>query len=356
MFELDTAHRADAEMERRAVDALERLELVRINGVYIDFRGSELSGRNWKPLGVEVRIYPDCVLLRWLRPDTIGWRPEIDDGYALNCGGFWHLSGDAAYFSTTLYDGDYFSIERITFLAELDPALSKMDRALATGVCAIRRCDGAVEHRSDVITFASPLLVQSTRSPFLIDPGVNKLILRLMSLKHDLDMPEVVRERVVRAVNEAERRQILLEKCHITFIRECECLVDESASVLLKFSLESIQEAAAAFGYAVGLAEAEAAVRSSARALVTNRSRGGKTTGSRKTEAAKIAWQDDVLKWAEMKDFREGKNWPRSKFAQEILFQFEGKVPGLKQIEKWLAKHAEAPNGPLRSRHKNRVS
>lgn len=115
---------------------------------------------------------------------------------------------------------------------------------------------------------------------------------------------------------------------------------------VLQSRLASIQDKAAAFGYALARAEAEVAARPAARAQRVRASKGGASRGKQKTAEAE-AWKADALEWAKGKDRNA---WSRSKLAQEIIFQFDGKTPTQKSVEDWLKNEAEQPYGPIRSR------
>ena len=82
------------------------------------------------------------------------------------------------------------------------------------------------------------------------------------------------------------------------------------------------------------------------------RSSGGTRRGQSMKEAA-AKWKADALPVA-MKFAKNRPGWTRSRIATEILQHFDWEKPNHRQIEIWLQKEAEAPNGPLPSRSRKR--
>lgn len=86
----------------------------------------------------------------------------------------------------------------------------------------------------------------------------------------------------------------------------------------------------------------------SARQVQAARETGGAKRGTQMTEAAE-KWKAKVLDYVVQQD-RAHPTWTRDRLATDVVFQFEGEVPGFKAVTDWLANEVEQPNGPIRSR------
>jgi hypothetical protein len=85
-----------------------------------------------------------------------------------------------------------------------------------------------------------------------------------------------------------------------------------------------------------------------AKGVKATRSAGGKAAGQEK-QAKAAEWKAKALPVAQ-KLVGSNPSWTRGKLAAEIVYHFDWKTPGSRQVENWLKDEAEAPRGPLPSR------
>ncbi|QBQ49522.1 hypothetical protein [Brevundimonas naejangsanensis] len=97
-----------------------------------------------------------------------------------------------------------------------------------------------------------------------------------------------------------------------------------------------------------GVLEEGQANSESAQQVQAARETGGAKRGEQMTAMAD-EWKAKIFPYATELD-RKNPKWTRDKLATDILFQFEGEVPGYKAVTDWLAAEVEQPNGPIRSR------
>lgn len=97
-----------------------------------------------------------------------------------------------------------------------------------------------------------------------------------------------------------------------------------------------------------GVLEEGQANSESARQVQAARETGGAKRGAQMTKSAG-KWKAKVLDYVIQQD-RAHPKWTRDQLAIDVLFQFEGELPGHKAVTDWLANEVEQPNGPIRSR------
>lgn len=97
-----------------------------------------------------------------------------------------------------------------------------------------------------------------------------------------------------------------------------------------------------------GLLEEGQAHFESAQQVQAAREIGGAKRGAQMTETAE-KWKAKVFDYVIQQD-RAHPKWTRDRLATDVVFQFEGEVPGYKAVTDWLANEVEQPNGPIRSR------
>lgn len=97
-----------------------------------------------------------------------------------------------------------------------------------------------------------------------------------------------------------------------------------------------------------GLLEEGQVYFESAQQVQAARETGGVKRGAQMTETAE-KWKATVIEYVVQQD-RAHPKWTRDRLATDVVFQFEGEVPGHKAVTDWLANEVEQPNGPIRSR------
>ena len=97
-----------------------------------------------------------------------------------------------------------------------------------------------------------------------------------------------------------------------------------------------------------GLLEEGQVYFESAQQVQAARESGGAKRGAQMAQSAE-KWKIKALDYVIQQDHAHPK-WTRDKLATEVLFKFDGEVPGHKAVTDWLASEVEQPNGPIRSR------
>jgi hypothetical protein len=314
---------------------------VKINGVTVDFRHHKLKPTGaWEVVGVNIDIASSGVWLGYAHPDGLAVRPHYVGARYERGQGVW------------LAEGDHATLDDIKVQDLPDTVLDPGIRKRASANLKVIRKDASTEALAVRVTLASPNLIDQGLAAEMLPSSIDILRQRLADLKRRLESSSGDDQGLSLArVSEAERCGMILTRSQ----RSIRISMDRNIKAAdLDQPVIASQNAAAAFGYALGLAESEAGPRKIARAKTKRDSKGGKGRGLQVQETAKT-WKAMALPVAQKLD-RQHPKWTRTKLAFEILHHFDWDHPGTATIEKWLKDEAEQPNGSLSSRARSSKS
>ena len=310
-----------------------------INGCEIDFRHPALSNEAWKVIGLCMTVHgnPSSYQGVWLgysHPDALGDWPRMSGGTPKPGPGL------------SLVHGDALSIEDVQIEESSDPTLNPIDRVRATASIIVRRQGKSGETLPVRLTYALPQAIVGPTAGRLLSADYANLIARFELLQSQAtqaheDVASILRERL----GEAGR--------HIERLRECIAEITRYTPTdiegrWLSAQIYMSQNAAASFGYALAIAEAEAGARHIAKRELGNRGKGGRSRAEQIQRAAQ-AWKERALP-VTIKLDRAHPKWTRSRLATEIAQHFDWETPSQATIVMWLKNEAEQPNGPVKSR------
>lgn len=311
-------------------------EDVLLNEIRVDFRHARLTpSHNWQALGLSARFNSDASEL-WIAWSPAAFKPsdEFEDDKAVKLEGVWLRLGDAL------------SIDEVTVANRNDPVLMEVDRLRASATVVIARADGTRERHFSRMSFVHPHMMESDQGLAVLSHWTLSYRLGELEKAYEID-PSGYDSKAVSALGTAKK---LFIKLHSAIAAALEPLAPTAVS------LQTLPHIAAAFGYAVGLAEAEFSVRREVRAGRRKRSEGGKAR-AKQQQALAEEWRAAALEIARDNDRGPGK-LTREALAMRILRALEKKsliaMPSRHSIVLWLQKEAEEPNGPLRSRRRRR--
>lgn len=315
--------------------AIESGEDVWLNGMRLDLRHPRLMPpQNWRAIGLCLKFNGDASSL-W-----IGWSSS---GRASNDRG---TAKDANEAGVWLSPGDILFVDQVVVENLGDPVLMEFDRARAEARVKIVRADGREEWAAAPIEFAYPLLMELESGLAVRSYWRLRRRLALLEDKHQRN-PSGYDAKALSALQIAKE---LFGELRLAVIEASKPLAPSAVSII------TISNLAAAFGYAVGLAEAEFSVRPIVRAGRRKRIEGGRAR-AKQQQALAEEWKAAALKIAKEND-RGPRMLTREALAMRILRALESKslvaMPSRHSIVIWLQNEAEEPNGPLRSRRRRR--
>jgi len=318
-------------MAQAAIDCGED---VRINDIRVDLRHPRLTPPGkWRAIGLSLMFSPDASSVRigWRSVDRVSSGDDEDQ----------RIDGLAA---VRLNPGDTLSIDDLVVENLRDPVLMEVDRRRAVADLVILRADGTKERAAIPMSFADPLLMELESG--LAVRSYWTLALRLAVLEERYqDNPGIYEARAFSSLHVARE---LFDELRPAVIAASKPLAPAAISVL------TIPHLAAAFGYAVGLAEAEFSARREVRAGRHKRAEGGRAR-AKQQQALADEWKAAALRIAIKNDLGP-RMLTREALAMRIVGSLENEslvtMPSRHSIVMWLQAEAEAPNGPLRSRRR----
>jgi len=309
-------------------------EDVSLNDIRIDLRHSRLMPpMRWQAVGLSFRLNSDASKV-W-----IGWKSAVepqsrkaDAESRSKLSGLWLKPGDAV------------TIDELAIEDVRDPVLMEADRTRAKARIMIFQANGTQVRPSPSMLFSDPLLMELEDGLAVRSYWV--LLARLGEL-----------EKIYKADKSAydQKAQSTLKIAQNIFI-ELHSAIAAASKSLAPSAIEflTIPHLAAAFGYAVSLAEAEFSVRREVRAGRRRRSEGGKARARGQKADAEV-WKRAALEVA-IKNDRGPGMLTREALAMRVVRVLEKKklkvMPSRYTVTAWLRQEAEQPNGPLRSRHR----
>jgi hypothetical protein len=319
----------------KAQTAIECGEDVRINDIRVDLRHPRLTPPGkWRAVGLSLKFSPDASSVRigWRSMDRVSSGDDDDE----------RITGLA---SVWLNPGDTLSIADLVVENLRDPVLMEADRRRAVADLVILHGDGTKERAAAPMSFADPLLMELDSGRAVHNYWRLELRLALLEEKYR-DNPGIYEAQALSSLHVARE---LFDELHPAVIAASKLLAPAAISVL------TIPHLAAAFGYAVGLAEAEFSARREVRAGRNKRAEGGRAR-AKQQQALADEWKAAALKIAKKYDLGP-RMLTREALAMRIVGALENEslvtMPSRHSIVIWLQAEAEAPNGPLRSRRRH---
>jgi hypothetical protein len=310
-------------------------EDVSLNDIKIDLRHSQLiPPMRWQAVGLSFRLNSDASKV-W-----IGWKSAVelqsrkaDAERRPKLSGLWLKPGDAL------------TIDELAIEDVRDPVLMKADRTRAKARIMILQANGTQVRPSASMLFSDPLLMEMEDGLAVRSYWV--LLARLGSLERIYKENKSAYEQKARSALKTAKK----------IFGELQSAIAASKSLApSEIEVLTIPHLAAAFGYAVGIAEAEFSVRREVRAGRRKRSEGGKVRAQQQKSRAD-AWKGVALRFARESD-RSPKMLSRERLAGRIERALDPEDlivrPSRSTIITWLRDEAEQPNGPLRSRRRRR--
>lgn len=318
-----------------AISHLENLAgPVRLNGAFLDLRHSDLEPGKWKAVGISLNIVTDReIWFGYSHPSALG----VSSG--LRSAGFVTPPG------LLLKSGDQLRLANVEISELADQTLAVVDRQRATGDICVVRVNGTIERPQPPITLAHPLLMNPGDGTDLVLPTLESMFARLATLQNIAATRRGEKgQAILTLVGNAQRHFDELQVCR----NDLRAAEDQLVGNAWVWSLLCTSQAiAAAFGFAVAIAEEEAGSRQIARGAIEDRGRGGLERG-RRLKAYADAWKAKALALAIPLD-RAHPDWKRSRLATEIALAFDEDPPGQKALDDWLRDEAE-PSGQIKSR------